>query len=475
LFIGPLAIGTIDEWMPGPGSVVSWHASSAARVKAERAPISAVPAGYMQAQHLRGFSEYAARGLDYSRLFIVTSDAAGQCDIRAMSYVINLHLRRHDTYRSWFEYTDVEHIVRRTIQDPADIEFVPTDHGELTPAELRDHILATPDPLHWDCFTFGIIQGADHFTLYVSIDHLHVDAQFMGVVLMELHMMYAALVAGGAPIALPNPGSHDDYCVRQRGDTSALTLESPQVRAWTEFAENNSGTLPDFPLPLGDRSVPCAGSMLTVELMDEQQTAQFESACMAAGARFIGGVFACAALAHHALTGADTYYGLSPTDTRTPTEVMTLGWFTGLIPITVPLAATSFGDVARAAQASFDSGTDVANAPFDRVLELAPWLRRPRPGYPLLNFFDAGLPPLSAFLTTQLEGENIGLYGDGRFSDPLLTWVIRLEKKTMMAVLSPNNPAARESVARYAATMKSAYVGAAEGHGAVPLSNVAQA
>jgi hypothetical protein len=154
---------------------------------------------------------------------------------------------------------------------------------------------------------------------------------------------------------------------------------------------------------------------------------------------------------------------------------MTLGWFTGLIPITVPVAATSFGDVVRSAQASFDSGTDVAKAPFDRVLELAPWLRRPRPGYPLLNFFDAGLPPLSAFLTAQLEGVNIGLYGDGRFSDPLLTWVIRLEKKTMMAVLSPNNPVAHESVARYAAAVKSVYARVADGHGAVPLSNIAQA
>ena len=101
-----------------------------------------------------------------SRLFIAAWDIAGRCDIRAMTYVINAHLRRHDTYRSWFEYQDAEHIVRRTIRDPADIEFVPTEHGEMTPAELRDHLLATPDPLQWDCFRFGIIQRADHFTFY---------------------------------------------------------------------------------------------------------------------------------------------------------------------------------------------------------------------------------------------------------------------------------------------------------------------
>ena len=60
--------------------------------------------------------------------------------------------------------------------------------------------------------------------------------------------------------------------------------------------------------------------------MDEQQTAGFESACIAAGARFSGGVFACAALAEHELTGAETYYGITPTDIRsTPADFMTTG------------------------------------------------------------------------------------------------------------------------------------------------------
>ena len=47
---------------------------------------------------------------------------------------------------------------------------------------------------------------------------------------VEIHMNYAALVGGGAPIQLPEAGSYDDYCVRQHEYTSALTLESPEVR-----------------------------------------------------------------------------------------------------------------------------------------------------------------------------------------------------------------------------------------------------
>ena len=156
----------------------------------------------------------------------------------------------------------------------------------MASADWRDHVLATPSPLQWDCFRFGVIQRADHFTFYVSIDHLHADAMFMVAVFIEIHMMYVALLAGGAPIRLPDAGSYADYCIRQHQYTSALTLESPEVRAWVEFVQNNDGTLPSFPLPLGDPSVPCAGALLTVDLMDEQLSRRFDAVCAEGGCAF---------------------------------------------------------------------------------------------------------------------------------------------------------------------------------------------
>ena len=54
-----------------PGSVVSWEPVGRALAKAAQAPVSPVPVGYMQAQHIRGYWEHAAKGLDYSRLMIV--------------------------------------------------------------------------------------------------------------------------------------------------------------------------------------------------------------------------------------------------------------------------------------------------------------------------------------------------------------------------------------------------------------------
>ncbi|MCW2652473.1 MAG: acyltransferase [Mycobacterium sp.] len=473
--LGKVVIGPIQDWVPSPGSTVSWQPSPAAIAKARQAPMSAVPASYMQTEHLRSYCAYAAQGFDMARLCITGWDIPGRCDIRVMTHVINAHLRRHDTYRSWFEQTDAEHIVRRTIDHPADIEFVPTKHGEMAPTEWQELVLATPNPLQWDCFRFIVIQHADHFTFCVCVDHLHIDAMFIGVVFTEIHMMYAALVRGGAPIRLPDPGSYLDYCGKQYQRISALTLDDPKVRAWIEFFENNDGTLPKCPLPLG-ASAPT--DLMSAQLMDERQTAAFESACIAAGARFSGGVFACAALAEHQLTGAKTYYGIIASDTRsTPTDFMTTGWFTGFVPITVPITGSSFGDTARAAQESFDSGKDLASVPWGRVLELAPWLTRPRLRVPLLFYLDAGIPPLSALVNSHLDdGLNARICHDGGVPAQFDIRVNRFEKETRLLVLFPDNPVARESVTRYIATLKSVYVRVAEGldAAAAPLPNNGQ-
>lgn len=66
---------------------------------------------------------------------------------------------------------------------------------------------------------------------------------------MEFQSMYTALIMGEPPIGLSEAGSYVDFCVRQHEYTSALTVDSPEVRAWIDFAEINNGTFPEFPLP----------------------------------------------------------------------------------------------------------------------------------------------------------------------------------------------------------------------------------
>jgi len=436
--------------------------------KVRRAPISSVPVSYMQGQHLRNHCERTSAGLNFSRQIIASCDVPGHCDISAMDHALNAYLRRHDTFRSWFEDAGDGQFIRHSISDPADIEFEPINHGHMTVDEIHAHVVSIPSPLEWGCFTFGIIQGEGHFTFFAAMDHVHGDATLIGTTMLEANGMYSALSGGGPALELPDAGSFDDFCTREREYTSALTVDSPGVQAWIDFAENNSGGFPEFPLPLGSTSESEKSYLASELLMDPAQTERFESACTTAGARFVGGLFACLALVEHEFTGALTYYGLTPRDSRTAADnFMTQGWFTGLIPITVPIAAASFNDAAWAAQSSFDSGLDMARVPYYRVLELAPWLKWPEPNFPVSNFLHGGAAPLNAILAAGDLGlaDNIGIYPDGRFSYQLTIYVFRYREGTVMAIMYPDNPVALKSVTRYMEAMKSVCVRVADsGH-----------
>ena len=375
-----------------------------------------------------------------------------------MDHAVNAYLRRHDTFRSWFERTGDGEFVRHAITDPADIEFVPIDQGHMTVDEIRAHVVAIPSPLDWGCFTFGIIQNEKDFTFFAAMDHVHGDATLIGTTMMEANGMYSALSEGGEALMLPDAGSYDDFCVREREYTHTLTLDSPGVRAWIDFSDNNGDGFPEFPLPLGNPLEATSSDMTSEILMDPAQSQRFESACAAAGARFVGGLFACLGLVEHEFTGALTYYGLTPRDSRTASDnFMTQGWFTGLIPITVPVAATSFSDAAWAAQTSFDSGLNMARVPYYRVLELAPWLNWPRPNFPVSNFLHGGAAPLNAVLAAADMGlaNNIGIYPDDRYSYQLTIYIFRYGEGTVMAIMHPDNPVAKKSVSRYMLAMQS--------------------
>jgi hypothetical protein len=328
----------------------------------------------------------------------------------------------------------------------------------MTPSEWQQFVLSTPDPVQWDCFRFGIIQRADHFTFFSIVDHVHCDPTIIAGLYTEIVMNYRVLVTGGALAQVLPPASHDDFCVREKQHVAALTSDSPEVRRWIEFAENNGGTLPDFPLPLGDLSVALGGDVVVDRLMDQEQTAEFESLCIAAGARFSGGLFACVALAQYELTGAKTYYGLTPTDKRKSlAEFATMGWFTGVVPLTVSVDPTSFEETARAAQASFDSNLDLANVSFNDVLKLAPWLRQWGPNCTMINYMDTGLPPFSATVTSLMKDANASIYCDPRDPAHLYISVIRLFDEVSIWVNVHNNPVAGDSVTRFLSALKSVF------------------
>ena len=205
------------------------------------------------------------------------------------------------------------------------------------------------------------------------------------------------------------------------------------------------------------------GDFVTVELLNGVDTESFETACRAAGARFIGGVLACVALAERDLVGTETYHGYTPYDTRTPgIDTMTVGWFASLVPVTVPTGTGSFREAARAAQNSFDVAKHLAGVPIDRVLELATpdqlEIKPPTRPAMMVSFIDFRKIPVAALLGRDefryLRRQSVARR-DQHVDQPA-------RRKTTVTISFPDNPVARESVHRYIAALREVFVRAVE-------------
>jgi hypothetical protein len=440
-----VAIGAIRSWQPGHGPVTTWTASPASRAAAARAPHDPLPPTFQQMQHLLTADRARTLGRSAPRLIMAAWDVDGWCDIAAMTEAINAHLRRHDTYRSAFDVV-AGTITRRTV-DADCIEFVPEARGFMDEGQIRAHALnSTPGTLEWDCFTFGVVQKSDHFTVFANIDHLHTDGSSAVEVYRDIHRSYQALAAGGSA-TLPQTSSYRDYTRRQRLKVDALTLESRPIKDWVDFARDTDGEWPSFPLPLGEAPANAAGAAISVELLNAAETEAFNNACRAAGARFSGGVMACAALADHEFTGSETFHTFTPSDNRSgPEQSQCAGWFASIFPVSMPIEGASFAQIARAAQKSFDANKHLSAVPFRRVQELAPLEE--------LGVRPASKPSMMVSLfdfrsLADARANRLGLYIDDLSHGDLNMWVTRNAHQTTVMVCYPDTAEARHSVHLY--------------------------
>jgi hypothetical protein len=91
----------------------------------------------------------------------------------------------------------------------------------------------------------------------------------------------------------------------------------------------------------------------------------------------------------------------------------------------------------------------------------------------MMNYMDAGLPPLSAVVASALRGANATAYIDGRTPAFLYSSVIRLFDEVSLMVTFPNNEIARASVKQYVEVLKSVFTRVAAGVDVrEPLRNV---
>ncbi|OBG66749.1 condensation domain-containing protein [Mycobacterium sp. E3339] len=453
-------LGTVDDWT-AEGTVVSWYPTATTHARAAEAQYHPAPVSYQQSQHLRYYRRQVSLGRDIPRLCIGAWEIRGVCDIDAMTHAVNSHVRRHDTYHDRFDFDDNDEIRRYVIADPEEITLAPADLGRMAPVQIRKLILDTPDPLQWDCFSFGIVQGEDRFTMVIAVDHLRADGMSAGVIFLDIQTAYFTAVQK-AQVALPPAASHREYSAKQRAYTAGLNEASPEIQTWRSFLAANRGALPRFPLELGHAAADTPGAIEVFDLIDDDQGRRFEAACRAAGARFSGGVFACAALAEHRLTGAPVYFGLTPFENRRDhAHATAVGWLASFVPLTIPTAGASFDEVVGAAQASFDANTALGAVPYYHLLEVPDKepIEIPDRPVPMLSYIDIRKLPFA----DNFDGLRAGIWGDNRLSETVCMWVNRMHDKTQLVVAYPGTDIARESVRRYVETMRAEFTRVADG------------
>jgi hypothetical protein len=83
----------------------------------------------------------------------------------------------------------------------------------------------------------------------------------------------------------------------------------------------------------------------------------------------------------------------------------------------------------------------------------------------MISYLDATLAPLSPTVVAEWNGLNGKIYSELGAAHQIGMWINRFGNGTSVTVAFPNNPIARESVARYLEAMKSVFVRVVVGRG----------
>ncbi|MGI5218468.1 condensation domain-containing protein [Nocardia sp. CA-290969] len=444
--------GFFEEWDPAGGVLTTWTATPQSREAARRAPAHPTAPSYQQEVYLRAAHRETGKGFRASRLCMISFDLPGKPDHRAMTRTVNAFLRRHDTFAGRFVRRADGSFARHRI-DVRSIEFQPVRHGEVAgSAAVRAHVQReTPGPFDWDCFTFGIIERADAFTVYAAVDHLHTDGVAQALTFVDLLTIYSAESGGRAPV-LPAVTGHIAYCARDRRVNEGLGRASAGVRAWRNILYRHGGEIPGFPVDTGsERGGYTRGAQVTATLLPEERAVEFDELCAKQGGRFLAGIFAAAACVERELAGRSRYLGLTPVNTRHEAgEAASVGWYTNLVPVSFPVgAADSFASLVGSAQRAMDRSRELSDISLHRVLELAAddpnITAAPGCSTPMLSYLDIRRISGAALFTAV----NGGIYANPISPREVYIWVNRFADATRITLLFPDTAVARESVTRY--------------------------
>ncbi|MBY6365867.1 condensation domain-containing protein [Rhodococcoides corynebacterioides] len=366
----PVSAGTITEWIPSVGP----HASTPENAGWRR---DDRPTSFVHEAHLRRTLAHPSAGRES---WLGTAfDIAGPLDVDAFRAAVLAWIDRHEPMRT-NATVDPETGALSRVTAPVgatDIWVIRQDEcarGDEVYAHLQHLFDEYTSPLAWPSYAFATVEPsdpalADRFTVFFAADHSIIDGLSIVLIAHELTRLYTEQISG-VPAGLFPTSSYLDFGVAERERCTDVDATATAAAEWSDFLAEEDGLFPAFPLPIGEKpSQRVVQSGLSAWIMDADEAEAFTVACRRAGPGFLAGLTAALAAAAHTTAGADRFRTVTPMHTRhDPSWAASLGWFVGLGPVDVEVAAgDSFADLVRRAGTDLSRTRTVSRVPMDVV------------------------------------------------------------------------------------------------------------
>lgn len=482
-------------WQLPPGKVWEWKVTAPPEATGPGAPVSPVPASYIQERHIRRAAANAKLPSPAPGVWeTVSVDFEEPLDASALGQVWQSLLRRHDSLRSWFEVQDVpaignagqpiSKVVRHEI-DPAALAWELVEGPAFeTGEEVRDYLVSRfnegTSPLRWPALVFAAVEHEGGFHAVFAEDHSFCDGHANLVAIVEIKSLYETLTKG-TPLALPEPGSQLEAAREERSRLASLTLDSPQTQRWIEYYHTLGEQLQKFPLPLGLEAGSLAGGkVLRFDLLAEAEAAVLHKHCKEHGGGFTAGVYAAFAATNYEFGEQDQFNMLRAVSTRASERYnYTHGWFINTIPVVFDLAGvTDFSDLVPRAQQAMNATKDLTSVPIQRVIDLVAEAMGttdstgiPFQPPPMISFIDAR--PFPTWLTTQATSYH-KIVQPVPPTSTVFSWLNRYHDVLELVAYFPDNPTAEASIRTYVGSLRKVLRDVVEtgGHALAQLSRV---
>lgn len=353
-----MLVTSADLWTPAPGTVVSWD------VEPGGTPGRRVDLSLNQRNHLA-----AAVAGEPSVWMAAGFDVEGPVDVAALEGAYRAVVARHSALQ--VGATVVAGAVHGRHHDAADLRWTRrADVPTSTVAETRDHVRRELDaacwPLSYPAFWPAAISRPDRSTVVLGLDHLHVDAYSLAVLVDDLHTVYVGLAEEGRVPDLPETAC---FVAGLAAPPLRVPADDVRLRSWHDFLARQDHRLPTFPLSLGVEPGERAAQRTEVSVLGDAGVADR----LGGHARLHGGSTATAVLAALACAVADVGGPavlplLMPVHLRsTPAERRTVGWLTTTVPVELASHPDPCATLAHAARA-VAAARAMAAVPLDQVL-----------------------------------------------------------------------------------------------------------